>query len=62
MDQDKRVRHLRQILLWPIYLLPTDEQAPLQEHWERLEKAGPDNPWREVDDEFGDPLEFQTRH
>lgn len=62
MDQDKRVRHLRQILLWPIYLLPTDEQAPLQEHWERLEKAGPDNSWREVDDEFGDPLEFQTRH
>lgn len=62
MDQDKRVKHLRQILLWPVYLLPLDEQAPLQEHWEQLVNAGPDNPWREVDDEFGDPLEFQIRH
>ncbi len=62
MDQEKRVKHLRQILLWPVYLLPLDEGAPLQDHWEQLEKPGPDNPWREVDDEFGDPCEFQARH
>ena len=25
-------------------------------------RPSPDNPWREVDDEFGDPAEFQSRH
>lgn len=62
MGQDKRVKHLRQILLWPVYLLPLDDGAPIQEHWEQLEKSGDGNLWREIDDEFGDPLEFQTRH
>lgn len=62
MDQEKRVKHLRQILLWPVYLLPLDEGLPLQDHWEHLEKPSPDNPWHEVDDEFGDPGEFQARH
>jgi len=62
MNPEKRVRHLRQILLWPVYLLPLGEGAPLQDHWEQLEKPGPDNPWREIDDEFGDPCEFQARH
>ncbi len=60
--QDKRVTHLRQILLWPVYLLPLDEDAQLQDHWEHLAKPGPDNPWFELDDEFGDPAEFQARH
>ncbi len=60
--QEKRVKHLRQILLWPVYLLPLDEDAPLQDHWEHLAKPGPHNPWSEVDDEFGDPAEFQARH
>jgi hypothetical protein len=57
----KQIRHLRQILTWPVYLLPL-EDAPLQRHWEYLAKTGPDNPWREVDDEFGDPAGFQERH
>jgi hypothetical protein len=59
---EKRVTHLRQILLWPVYLLPLDENAPLQDHWEQLAKPAPDNPWFELDDEFGDPNEFQARH
>ena len=57
----KQIRHLRQILLWPVYLLPLQEEraaAPLGASGE----PGPDNPWREVDDEFGDPGEFQERH
>jgi len=62
MSEDKRVKHLRQILLWPVYLLSLDENAPVQEHSELLDIPDPDNPWREVDDEFGDPSEFQTRH
>ena len=58
----KQIRHLRQILLWPVYLLPLQKEAPLQHHWEHLAKPDPDNPWRELDDEFGDPGEFQERH
>ena len=62
-DNDgKCVRHLRQILLWPLQLLPLDESAPIQNHWELLAEPGPDNPWRQVDDEFGSPQEFQERH
>src|SRR5262245_65606207 len=57
----KQIRHLRQILLWPVYLLPLKEGAPLQHHWEHL-TPDPANPWRELDDEFGDPAEFQERH
>ena len=62
MTEEKRVRHMRQILLWPVYLLPLDETAPIQDHWEHLATPGPDNPWHEIDDEFGDPAEFQQRH
>lgn len=62
MAQEKRVKHLRQTLLWPVYLLPLDENAPVQDHWEHLATPGPGNPWSEVDDEFGDPAEFQARH
>src|SRR5262245_14254308 len=62
MTDEKRVKHLRQVLLWPVYLLPLDEDAPIQDHWEHLEKPGPGNPWREIDDEFGEPGEFQIRH
>ena len=58
----KTVRHLRQILLWPVYLQPLDETAPVQDHWEQLAMPAPGNPWREVVDEFGDPAEFQERH
>ena len=57
----KQIRHLRQILLWPVHLLPLKEEAPLQHHWEHL-APDPTNPWRELDDEFGDPGEFQERH
>jgi hypothetical protein len=62
MTDEKRVKHLRQILLWPVYLLPLDENAPIQDHWEHLATPSPENPWREIDDEFGEPLEFQVRH
>jgi hypothetical protein len=52
------VRHLRQILLWPIQLLPIEDG----QHWEKLAAGGAQGPWQEVDDEFGDPTEFQERH
>lgn len=59
---DKHIKHLRQILLWPVYLLPINEDSPVQNQWEHLANAGPGCPWHEVDDEFGDPAEFHTRH
>ena len=60
---DKIIRHFRQILLWPIQLVPIREDAPIQKHWERLQTPDTDNPWRGLADEFtGDPRQFQERH
>ena len=62
LSDAKQVRHLRQNLLWPVHLLPLQGGASLQHHWEYLAKPSSHSPWREVDDEFGDPAEFQERH
>ena len=59
----ERVRHFRQILLWPLQLLPLQPGSQIHSHWELLEAQGATCPWREVLDEFtGDPAEFQERH
>lgn len=55
------VQHFRQILLWPLQLMPIDEHEQIQTHWELLEAA--DSPWFLVADEFTeDPANFQERH
>jgi hypothetical protein len=61
---EKLVRQFRQIVLWPLQLMPIrGERTQIQRHWELLEQPGPGNPWHEVADEFtGDPAEFQERH
>jgi hypothetical protein len=60
---NKMVGHFRQILLWPLQLMPIREDAQIQKHWERLERPDADNPWCELADEFtGDPNLFQERH
>ena len=46
------VRHFRQILLWPLQLMPIRRDAQIQEHWEVLDQESADNPWRELLDEF----------
>lgn len=57
------VRHFRQILLWPLQLMQIADGKQNQKDWEMLEKAGPDNPWRELSSEFtGDQSRFQRRH
>jgi hypothetical protein len=62
-ETDPLVRQFRQILLWPVQLMPIHEDAQIQNHWEALERAGEDNAWRELTDEFtGDPAQFQERH
>ncbi|MCP5232266.1 MAG: hypothetical protein H6948_09195 [Zoogloeaceae bacterium] len=59
----RKLRHFRQILLWPLQLMPLRADSQIQNHWEVLEQPAPDNPWREVDDEFtDDPAGFQPRH
>ena len=60
---EKRVRHFRQILLWPLQLMPIRAGSQIQKHWELLERGGEGHPWHEVVDEFtGDPTQFQQRH
>jgi hypothetical protein len=60
---DKLVRHFRQILLWPLHLMPIRAGGQIQKHWELLEQQPGDSPWREVADEFtGDPDAFKERH
>ena len=57
------VRHFRQILMWPLQLMPLQPGSQVQRHWEHLDQCAGPNPWREVEDEFtSDPTEFQERH
>ena len=57
------VRHFRQILLWPLRVMPGQaEGTHVPNYWEPLEALGEGCPWREVVDEFGDPKHFQERH
>ncbi|MGH7949405.1 MAG: hypothetical protein ACREQF_09290 [Candidatus Binataceae bacterium] len=61
--QPKHVRHFRQILLWPLQLMPLREGTQIQRHWEVLQSGGASNPWHEVVDEFGGaPGQYQERH
>jgi hypothetical protein len=48
----KIVKHFRQILLWPLQLMPLRAGVQIHKHWELLEQPGPDNSWHPVVDEF----------
>jgi len=57
------VRHFRQILLWPLQVMPIREGAQIQEPWDILLRTQQEHAWRELHDEFGcDPADFQERH
>jgi hypothetical protein len=57
------VRHFRQVVLWPVQLMPLNPGVQVQRHWTALEKLEGKSPWSEVQDEFcSDPQEFQERH
>ncbi|MES2490041.1 MAG: CorA family divalent cation transporter [Pseudomonadota bacterium] len=59
---DKLVRHFRQILVWPLHLMPIHKDAQTQRHWELLEQSL-EHPWREVADEFTEnAADFKERH
>jgi hypothetical protein len=56
------VERLHQVLLWPLRLLRGGEARELRRPWEWLLRQ-PDNPWREVADEYtGDAEAFHERH
>jgi hypothetical protein len=56
------VRHFRQILLWPLQLMPIDPGAQIQKHWDQLDRTKGAHPWHLVIDEIGDPASFRERH
>jgi hypothetical protein len=61
---DHTVRHFREVVFWPVQLMPLghggNTQPPL---WELLEQGIEDNPWRRLKDRFQEKsLEFEERH
>jgi hypothetical protein len=46
------VRHFRQVVFWPLQLMPLKAGVPVQRHWQALDERGPDNPWLELRDEI----------
>src|SRR5438132_11053763 len=58
------VRHVRQVLLWPLRLLPVPEgDAVHRRPWQLLRDLGDASPWREVVDEYtGERDRFHERH
>ncbi|HSL03684.1 MAG TPA: hypothetical protein VK901_09115, partial [Nitrospiraceae bacterium] len=62
-DPGQVVRHFRQIVLWPLQLMPIRDDMPIQKHCDFIQTSGLNSLWREVEDEFtGDPALFQERH
>jgi hypothetical protein len=58
-----RVRHFRQILLWPLQLLSLRPAGELRHHWQLFDAAGADCPWHELRDGFtGESEKFRERH
>lgn len=60
---DHLVRHFRQMLLWPLQLMPAEGDNEERSHWQLLEAADSAHLWTRVEDEFtADPGQFQERH
>jgi hypothetical protein len=57
------VRQFRQIVVWPLQLVPERASGAIQRHWEYMRQTERTSPWREVLDAFQcNPAEFQERH
>ena len=46
------IRHFRQVVLWPLQLMPLNPGVQVQRHWKALEGAGANHAWRELADEL----------
>jgi hypothetical protein len=64
--RDITVRHLRQVLLWPLRLIPqgvADDSEHRRAPWQLLRAMGEATPWREHVDEYSGGADgFQERH
>jgi len=56
------VRHFRQIVVWPLQLMPLRPGQQVQRHWEALESIQSNNHWKELVERFADPSDFHERH
>ena len=57
------VRQFRQIVVWPVQLMPIKAGAPVQRHWEALERIKEGNPWQHWHGKFDiGAAEFHERH
>ena len=61
-SRDLIVRHFRQIVVWPLQLMPLRPGQQVQRHWQALEAIQKDNHWKEAVERFADPGEFQEKH
>jgi hypothetical protein len=46
------IRHFRQVVFWPLQLMPLKPGAPVQRHWQALEQNNATHSWRELRDEL----------
>jgi hypothetical protein len=57
------VHHFRQILIWPLQVMPVRAGSQIQEPWDILRNSYREHAWRELQDEFGCNREdFKERH
>lgn len=57
------IRHFRQVVFWPLQLMPIKPGEPVQRHWQALDEVGAGNPWRELRDELNaDSREIRERY
>jgi hypothetical protein len=57
------LRQFRQVVVWPVQLMPLRPGAPVQRHWEALEAIKQNNPWEHWHGKFDvGPEDFQERH
>ena len=62
-SSDHTVRHFREVLFWPVQLMPLTEGGNARPLWELLAQGGEGNSWRRLEDRFqADSLEFEERH
>jgi hypothetical protein len=57
------VRHFREVLFWPVQLMPLADGGSARPHWELLAQGGAGNPWDRLKDRFqAKELGFEERH
>jgi hypothetical protein len=63
MTTDHLVRQFRQIVIWPLQLLPVRPGLQVQRHWEALDAHSGSSPWSAVNDAFDAGAgAFRERH